>query len=114
MVGGQEEPAKTLCSPPWAELPPGWAAWPQCPCPELPVGSRSPAGSACLSALSLFQVQDYTNTQEMDLGSLQLLQEYMRCPNLQFHLLVLMGLMTPSERPEMVSKVRVVPHCPMQ
>lgn len=104
MVGGQEEPAKTLCSPPWSGLPPGWAAWPQCPCPELPVGSRSPAGSARLSPLSLFQVKDCTNAQEPSFHSLRLLQEYLKCPSPGFHSLVLMGLITASERPETVSK----------
>lgn len=104
MAGGQEEPAKALCSPPWAGLPPQQAAWPCCPCPKLPVGSRSPMGSAHLSLPSLFQVQDWTNAYRPRYSSVQLLQEHLRGPNLAFRLLVLMGLVNPSGRPDTVSK----------
>ncbi|KFV91611.1 Maestro heat-like repeat-containing protein family member 7, partial [Fulmarus glacialis] len=53
-------------------------------------------------------VQDCTNTQEPSFHCLPLLQEHLRSPIPGLRSLVLMGLMTPSERPEMARKIQVL------
>ncbi|XP_075028769.1 maestro heat-like repeat-containing protein family member 7 [Calonectris borealis] len=53
-------------------------------------------------------VQDCTNSRGLSFRSLPLLQEHLRSPNPGARSLVLMGLMTLSERPEMARKIQVL------
>ncbi|KAM6032501.1 maestro heat-like repeat family member 5, partial [Theristicus caerulescens] len=53
-------------------------------------------------------VQDCSNAEQLQYSSLQVLQEYLRCPNPRFRSLVLMGLITLLERPETARKIQVL------
>lgn len=122
MVRGQEEATKTPCGvrrgtgrggpsgPPQAELPPGRAFWPRCPCPELPVGTRGRTVWGALQALpvslslpSLFQLLAASDVRAKEFAATYNLWRSLRHQSLEMLSLVLQGLVTLSQRPETVS-----------